>query len=292
MAGVMKPETLKLRDGTSMEVMRNEGMTEGQWMDYKYYMEANPEEAKDLESYSTNPDLLRRQMLLQALSDQWQKQINSGDDEFSKKIKTLEEDPDFEQMFLDVKNYAGEQVAEYYQDDGVMMKISRKMGGVPREVKPTLEKIRKTPITLQEAVKFGDIKQLQKYISETESHKELREIDAKDHKGITMLGYAIGANRTKIVELLLANGADPNAVDDKGNNGIHYAAAYGRKDLLELMMTKGVKVDEPNNDGKTPLALAKQNKMTVTKELLLKSGATALPDTPPPETADDARDGE
>jgi hypothetical protein len=280
----MKQQTLNLRDGSTMQVMRNEEMNETQWLDYKYYLENNPEEARQLEDCSSNPDLMRRQMMLQALSDQWQKQINSGDDEFAKKIKALEQDPDFEQMFMDIKNYSPN-VREYFEDDGQMMKISRKMGGVPREVKASLEKIRKTPITLQEAVKFGDIKQLQVYLAETEGKPELRDIDAMDQKGITMLGYAIGANRMPIAKLLLESKADPKAVDNQGNTGIHYAAAYGRKEMFELMIEHKVPVDSMNYMGKTPMMIAKQNKMQVIRDLLQAQNVPALPDTPPPEKA-------
>ena len=57
----------------------------------------------------------------------------------------------------------------------------------------------------------------------------------QDYKGITPLGYAIGANRIAVVKLLLDSRANPYAVDSSGNSGLHYAAGYGRRELLEWL---------------------------------------------------------
>lgn len=270
----MKLEKLSLADGSSVEVMRNAEMSDPQWLEAKRYMENNPEETRDLEEYSTNPEKMRKQMLLKTITEVWQKMMNDGDDEFSRKIKALEEDTDFEQLFLDIKAYDVDKIRQYYDDDLLMMKVSKKMGGIPRECKPTLEKIRKTPITLQEACKFGDIKQLQKYLAETASDPSSREIDAMDQKGVTCLGYAIAANRMPVAKLLIENKADPGAVDDKGNNGVHYAAGYGRKDMLEYLIGLGVSVNAKNKGGLTPLAAATKNKREGTMEILTKNGAS------------------
>ena len=62
-----------------------------------------------------------------------------------------------------------------------------------------------------------------------------RHIIKQDYKGITALGYAIGANRIAVVKLLLDSRANPYAVDSSGNSGLHYAAGYGRKELLESL---------------------------------------------------------
>lgn len=271
----MRTEKLNLADGTSMEVMRNAEMSDPQWLEAKRYMESNPDETRDLEEYSTNPEKMRKQMLMKTITEVWQKMMSDGDDEFSRKIKALEEDPEFEELFADVKAYDVGRIRNYYDDDLLMMKVSKKMGGIPRECKPTLEKIRRTPITLQEACKFGDIKQLQKYLSETESDPSQRELDAKDQKGISCLGYAIGANRIPLTKLLIESKADPNSLDLEGNNGCHYAAGYGRKDLLEFLIGQGVSVNAKNAKGMTPLDAATKNKREAAMEILQKNGAQA-----------------
>merc|ERR1711941_250961 len=99
--------------------------------------------------------------------------------------------------------------------------------------------------------------------------------DEKDAKGVSCLGYAIGANRTDVVKLLLPKKADPSSVDTSGGTGLHYAAAYGRTELLTYLITSGGKVNQANTQGQTPLALATKNKMTAAADLLKSKGATA-----------------
>jgi len=281
----MKTETVRFGDGSTVEVMRNQEMSDVEWMETKRYMESNPRETKELEEYATNPDKMRKQMLMKTITEVWQKMMSDGDDEFSRKIKALEEDPEFEQLFADIKGYNVDAIRAYYDDELMMMKVSKKMGGIPRECKPTLEKIRKTPITLQEACKFGDIKQVQKYLAETASDPSLRDVDAKDHKGVSCLGYAIGANRMAVAKLLIENNADPNVLDLAGNNGCHYAAAYGRKDMLEYVMGLGVAIDKANSKGITPIMAAVTNNKKDTIDILAKTGVP-VPEKPPPKVVE------
>merc|ERR1711972_333759 len=112
--------------------------------------------------------------------------------------------------------------------------MGRAMGGIPEEVKPALEKIHKAPATVQEACKMGDVTSVRAFLEANGS-----DIEAKDAKGISCLGYAVGANRIAVVKLLMENKANPAEVDTSGGSGIHYAAAYGRKDLLECLIKAG-----------------------------------------------------
>merc|ERR1719440_134261 len=135
-----------------------------------------------------------------------------------------------------------------------MLKVSQKMGGLPQELKPALEKIEQTPLNLHEAAKNGDLKAVNEYLNKKQP------LDSQDHKGITPLGYAIGANRIAVVKLLLDKRANPYSVDSSGNSGLHYAAGYGRKELLEYLLKIGVNVNQANAKGQTPLAVATVNK--------------------------------
>ena len=97
--------------------------------------------------------------------------------------------------------------------------------------------------------------------------------DGQDYKGITALGYAIGANRIAVVKLLLDSRANPYAVDSSGNSGLHYAAGYGRKELLEYLLKVGANVNQPNAQGLTPLGAATQNRQEATMAVLKAHGA-------------------
>merc|ERR1712241_211149 len=101
---------------------------------------------------------------------------------------------------------------------------------------------------------MGDLSAVQQFLDKK------RPLDVQDHKGITALGYAIGANRIAVVKLLLDSRANPFAVDSSGNSGAHYAAGYGRKELLEYLLKVGAAVSQANSQGQTPLTVATQNK--------------------------------
>merc|ERR1712178_599465 len=147
------------------------------------------------------------------------------------------------------------------------MGISRKMGGLPSELQPVLQKIDETPLTIHEAAKNGNLKAVQDFLGRK------KPLDAQDHKGITPMGYAIGANRIAVVKLLLDSRANPYAVDSSGNSGLHYAAGYGRKELLEYLLKVGGNVNQPNAQGQTPISVATQNKQEAAIQILRAHGA-------------------
>ncbi|CAE7409308.1 AKR2B, partial [Symbiodinium sp. CCMP2456] len=123
---------------------------------------------------------------------------------------------------------------------------------------PVLQKIEDTSLTLHEAAKKGDLAAVQQFLDKN------KPLDAQDFKGITPLGYAIGANRflaqiepcIAVVKKLLDSRANPYAVDSSGNSGLHYAAGYGRRELVEYLLKVGANVSQPNVQGMTPLAVA------------------------------------
>eukprot|EP00429_Kryptoperidinium_foliaceum_P071081 CAMPEP_0176058958 /NCGR_PEP_ID=MMETSP0120_2-20121206/29379_1 /TAXON_ID=160619 /ORGANISM="Kryptoperidinium foliaceum, Strain CCMP 1326" /LENGTH=278 /DNA_ID=CAMNT_0017392491 /DNA_START=59 /DNA_END=895 /DNA_ORIENTATION=- len=258
-------------DGDTLDVLHSADMSEMQWMEAKAYFQAFPDEARRCLEEETNPDLIRRRDTLNVIADVWRKTMDGDQDDFARKIKALEEDVEFKRLFDALKEYRWDEVADHFEDKELMMKVSRRMGGVPREAKLKAEKLRKRPLTLQEACKFGDIKAVQRYLSETEQGG--REVDAEDHRGITCLGYAVGANRMNIAKLLIESKADATRVDDRGDSALHFAAAYGRKDMLEYLLGLGLNLNATNSLGMTPLACATRNKQKVAIQFLAEKGA-------------------
>merc|ERR1712083_1037539 len=140
-------------------------------------------------------------------------------------------------------------------------------GGIPEDVKDSLLTIQKNPVTLHEACKMGNIQAVEEYLRPGGAV-----IDEPDTKGVTALGYAIGANRTAIVKLLLDKKADLARCDTSGGSGLHYAAAYGRKELLDFVLKAGLPVNAKNTLGMTPLALATKNNMKDAVTMLKAKG--------------------
>ncbi|CAK9105040.1 unnamed protein product [Durusdinium trenchii] len=254
----MMLEQVVLTDGTDLKMLRSPKMSEEQWQQTKMYLQNNPAETKKLVEHSTNPDKIRRQKMMRAMADVWQDQIDSSNEDFAKRMKELEQEPEFEALFASIKDYQVQQIRDHLEDKELMQKISNKMGGVPSQALRNAERIRKTPLTLQEACKFGDLRAVQRYLSETEAAGK-RDLEAKDQRGITCLGYAVGANRMPVTMLLVEVKADINCVDKSQNSSLHYAAAYGRQEILEYLVSQGADFNKANASGQTPLGVAIKN---------------------------------
>ena len=69
------------------------------------------------------------------------------------------------------------------------------------------------------------------------------EVDARDSRGMTALMLAAASSRQnhKSMKLLLAHGADPNAVSVKGETPLDWAAKYNDPDVLMLLERAGAK---------------------------------------------------
>uniref|UniRef100_A0A8B9E6R0 NFKB inhibitor delta n=1 Tax=Anser cygnoides TaxID=8845 RepID=A0A8B9E6R0_ANSCY len=71
-------------------------------------------------------------------------------------------------------------------------------------------------------------------LAAAERMKELRRLDAKEHRGKTPLLVAVTARQPAIVYDLIQTGADVSAVDNKGQSALHLAATYGYAQVLQV----------------------------------------------------------
>jgi|WetSurMetagenome_2_1015567.scaffolds.fasta_scaffold32982_3 ankyrin repeat protein len=79
--------------------------------------------------------------------------------------------------------------------------------------------------------------------------------------GATPLHLAAASGHKDIVELLLAHGADVNAIDgDDGWTPLHWAANGGHKDAAELLLANKADINAKDGYGRTPLYYAAGNK--------------------------------
>mmetsp|Transcript_44739 Transcript_44739/g.116358 ORF Transcript_44739/g.116358 Transcript_44739/m.116358 type:complete len:270 (+) Transcript_44739:73-882(+) len=264
---VESPDVVRLGDGTEISLAKVPGVDESTWSEVKEYLQGNPDMAKKLQSFSKDPEAMRGWLQTQAMSDFYQKKLGSADEQVQSRMKALEQDPELAPIIEDIKKSGMEGIMKYYQDEELMLKFSKAMGGVPEELKPALQKIDETPMTLHEAAKMGDLKAVQEYL------EKKRPLDAQDSKGITPLGYAVGGNRIAVVKLLLDSRANPFAVDASGNSALHYAAGYGRKELVEYLLKTGASVAQANAQGRKPLDVATQNKHEAVIQVLRAHGA-------------------
>jgi len=260
-------ETLNLSDGTSVTLSKTPGLSAAEWAETKKGLEDNPEEARRMEAFSKDAKVVKNWMSTQAVYEFYSMKLASGDEAATNKLLGLEKNPEFAHIFEDVKRGGMAAAQQHSYNEALMQKVSRAVGGIPEDVKEALQKIHANPVTLQEACAKGNTKAVE------ESLKKTVDLSSTDSKGVTCLGYAVGANRTAIVKMLLNAKADPVKCDSMGGTALHYAAAYGRKELAEFFLGGGIDMNAKNTQGQTALALASRNKQKDTIDLLKSKGA-------------------
>ena len=67
------------------------------------------------------------------------------------------------------------------------------------------------------------------------------------------LQYAAAENNTRMIDLLLRNGARINFQDREGKTPLHYAAMNRARNAAELLISKGADVQSPDQYGKRPI---------------------------------------
>ncbi len=82
------------------------------------------------------------------------------------------------------------------------------------------------------------------------------DVDAnvKDSLGRPPLHHAAWVGHKEVAELLIANGADVNAVmGASGQTALHWTGWHKHKEITELLIAAGADVNAKANNGKTPL---------------------------------------
>merc|ERR1711998_210962 len=148
-----------------------------------------------------------------------------------------------------------------------MRKVSQKLGGISPEMTKQLMMIRDTSVSLHDAAKRGDLQKLQEFL------KDGKDVNGKDFKGVTPLGYAVGHDQLSVVKVLIDAKANVTDVDSNGNSAVHFAAGYGRVKVLEHLLARGANVSKVNKMGMTPLAAAQQNNQQQAIAILQRHGA-------------------
>ncbi|CAE7825967.1 AKR2A [Symbiodinium sp. CCMP2592] len=264
----MTSERITLVDGTSVEILRSPKMTDVQWQETKTYLQNNPSETKKLIEHSTNPDRIRKQKMMRAIADVWQGQIDDSNQDFAKRMKDLEQEPEFEELFKAVKDYQVQQIRQYLDDSELMQKISAKMGG-PRAGEAALGEsaqdaagepgyriilpaffVDQNRSRMLESLHSSLCRRLvcpgavmdRELSSKPMSFPEICSLQLR-----LVVGYAVGADRMPITQLLVEAGRDLNCVDKAENSSLHYAAGYGRQEILEYLLSQKANVNKENS---------------------------------------------
>ena len=84
---------------------------------------------------------------------------------------------------------------------------------------------------------------------------------------------AVTKGDKKLVERMLAEGADPNQKNERGDTALYYAGVTRRWDIAELLVRHGIDVNSRDNQGQTLLDLWRERKHQKGIDWLVKHGA-------------------
>jgi len=269
---------ISLGDGSTVELTRNEGVPDAIWNDVVKFVKENqkavkknpqivkllsqhPEQVPLLMNFTNDADSIKNFLQSQVMA------ANVSQDGQQEKMKALQEDPEFKQMFDDIKANGPDVVMKYLGDEAMMRKVSQKLGGINPEMLKQLTAIQNESVSLHDAARRGDLQRLQEFMQDG------RDVNSKDFKGVTPLGYAVGHDQLSVVKVLIDAKANVNDVDSAGNSSVHFAAGYGRVKILEHLLARGATASKVNQMGQTPLAVAQQNNQQQAVALLQRHGA-------------------
>lgn len=91
---------------------------------------------------------------------------------------------------------------------------------------------------------------------------------ARGAHGITVLFHTAMSGKTRIADMLIANGGGEGA-----NHAVHGAVAYGQLEMVNWLLDHGVTdINSLNHEGKTPLKVAEENEFSEIAEVLKANG--------------------
>ena len=121
---------------------------------------------------------------------------------------------------------------------------------------------------LIEASKRGDLFAVAHYLK-----KFPDSIGARDGFGYTPLHWAAVRGHWEALEMLVAEGAEVNALGGDGGTPLHLAAHHDRPDMVRLLLEEGADLAVQNQWGRTPLHVAARRNCDLVAALLLSRGA-------------------
>lgn len=98
---------------------------------------------------------------------------------------------------------------------------------------------------------------------------------SKNETGYTALSGAVARGDAGIVRLLLAHGANAQHRYGSGYSPLHEAAAGGKLEIIKLLLANGADPNAQTEDGQSPLAMAQAKGQAEAEALLHEHGAFA-----------------
>lgn len=122
---------------------------------------------------------------------------------------------------------------------------------------------------LLEAAKYGDMGLVEKLLLQG------AKVDTGDAKGWTPLIFAAQSGNEKLVQILIAHGADVNrrTSTETGSTVLCFAVEGGNLNVIQDLLNHGAVINGKARDGLTPLIFAAAHGQTKQAEFLISRGA-------------------
>lgn len=89
----------------------------------------------------------------------------------------------------------------------------------------------------------------------------------RDQDGLTPLMRAVDRNEMQVVDILIAAGADLNAVDEEGQTALHYAVCCDHSEMVALLLYHGARTDIVDKYGDGALGIASDETKRAVEEV-------------------------
>ena len=88
-----------------------------------------------------------------------------------------------------------------------------------------------------------------------------------------MINICISKDNSKLLQIIINKGIDPNTCDTEGTYLIHYGVSNGSLNCCKLLLLYGADVNSADKEGKTPLHLAVEKENAQIAKVLIDCGA-------------------
>lgn len=103
--------------------------------------------------------------------------------------------------------------------------------------------------------------------------KHSANVNLADSLGYTPIIIAVNSGLADITELLLANGADPNALYQENESALHISTARKSIECMRLLIKYGANINKKESRSETPIFYAVTTESVESVQLLIDSGA-------------------
>lgn len=153
-------------------------------------------------------------------------------------------------------------IVEALLDKGADVGARDRGGRTPLALATCLNRDTHGAILRRHGAKEDEIRGVDRWVSACFAGDEQRAARAKDASRLTPIDHvwlcrAIRMGNDTAVRLLLEGGADPDAEDDDGNRALHLAAAAGNTFMIERLVDQGADTQAVNYAGESPFDAAR-----------------------------------